>query len=98
MSFDGRIGSLTGVGLPLGLGVGDPLVAVGLGVGVEVVGVEVGVVVGEGTPVTLSTITVTAGSAIILLDESKPLTDSVCVPSGTEVESQRIADGGEDAM
>src|ERR1039458_3834037 len=97
MSFDGRSGSLTGVGLPLGLGVGDPLVVVGLGVGVEVAGVDVGVVVGDGTPVTLFTITVTAGLATILLDESNPMTDSVCEPSGTDVESQRIDDGGEDA-
>src|SRR5579862_7634673 len=93
ISFDGRSGSPAGEGLALG--VGEALV-VAFAVGVAVV-VEVCVVVGDGTAGTLSTTMLTSGLASRLLDAPKPLTDSVCAPSGTEVESQRIADGGEEA-
>ena|ERR1700733_487311 len=104
MSFEGRCGSLIGVALPLGAGVGVAValvgaadgVAVGAAVGVEV-GAPVGVAVGDGVAAALSTITTTEAAPIALLDESKPVTDNVCAPSGTEVESHKIDDGGDDA-
>src|ERR1700733_6243426 len=92
ISFDGRSGSLIGVELALGVAVVVGNALVGVAVGNAWVGVAVGGGVVEatgvrGTPLTLSTVTVMAGFAIRLLDESKPITDSVCIPSPTEVES-----------
>src|SRR5579872_2165990 len=97
MSFEGRWESLIGVALPLGAGVGVAVLFVGAAVGVEV-GAAVGVAVGDGTPAALLTITTTDAAPTTLLDESKPVTDNVCVPSGTEVESHKIDDGGDDAI
>ena len=93
MLFVGRCASLPGVGLPFGVGVGEAVVELAFGVGVVVGGTDVGV----GVPPRLLTITVTPGLASRLLDESNPLTESVCAPSGTEVESHRIDEGGDDA-
>jgi hypothetical protein len=101
MLFDGRCASAVAVAVALGLRVGDALmvgvaVAVEVGVAVEV-RVAVGVAIGNGVGMTLATITLMAGSPSVLPDASKPLTESVCAPFGTEVESHRIADGGDDA-
>lgn len=98
MSFEGRCESLIGVALPLGAGVGVAVpFVVGAAVGVEV-GAAVGVAVGDGVPAALLTTTTTDAAPTTLLDESKPVTDSVCAPSGTDVESHKIDDGGDDAM
>ena len=104
MSFEGRCESLIGVALTLGAGVGVAVTFVGAAVGVVVgaaVGVEVGAALGVaegGTPEALSTITTTDVAPTTLLDESKPVTDNVCDPSGTEVESHKIDEGGDDSI
>lgn len=80
ISFDGRCESLIGVALALGAAVGVAVPLVGAAVGVEVgagVGVEVAMTVGVGVSETLATVTTTDAAPTTLLDESKPLIDSV---------------------